>query len=93
MLSALPGVNPHLPGSFFHECALELPAPASIVIEALLDRDILAGLDLGSFYPGMDNVLLVCATEKRTEAEMIGYRDALAEVLEQIDLPAMEAAS
>ena len=63
------------------------------MIEALLDKDLLPGLDLGNFYPGMENVLLVCATEKRTEEEMVAYRDALAEVLAGSNLPAVEAAS
>ena len=81
LLSELPGVDVHLGGPFFHERALKLPMPATAVIDALLEQGILAGLDLGSFYPGMDDVLLVCATEKRTEAEMIAFRDALAEVL------------
>ena len=93
LLAALPGVEQQLPGAFFHECALALPVPAAGVIEALLEKDILAGLDLGTFYPGMENVILVCATEKRTEAEMIAYRDALAEVIARSDVPAAEVAS
>ncbi len=81
LLTELPGVTACMEGPCFHERALRLPLPASTVIEALLEKDILAGLDLGRFYTGMDDVILVCATEKRTESEMIAYRDALAEVL------------
>ncbi len=81
LLTELPGVSVHMDGPFFHERAIRLPLPAATVIEALLDQGILAGLDLGRFYPGMDDVLLVCATEKRTEAEMTAFRDALAAVL------------
>lgn len=81
LLTGLPGVEIHLDGPFFHERALQLPVPAETVIEALLEKGILAGLDLGRFYPGMADVILICATEKRTESEMLAYRDALAEVL------------
>jgi glycine dehydrogenase subunit 1 len=81
LLTELPGVEVRMEGPFFHEQALKLPVPAGVVIEELLERGILAGLDLGQFYPGMDDVILVCATEKRTEAEMVAYRDALADVL------------
>ena len=93
LLSALPGVDQQLPGAFFHECALSLPIPAATAIEALLEKDILAGLDLGAFYPGMEKVILVCATEKRTEAEMLAYRDALAEVIAASDVSVEEVAS
>jgi glycine dehydrogenase subunit 1 len=81
LLTGLEGVSVYLQGPFFHERALQLPVPAAAVIEALLEEGILAGLDLGTFYPGMEDVLLICATEKRTEAEMIRFRDALARVL------------
>jgi glycine dehydrogenase subunit 1 len=81
LLTGLPDVTVHLDGPWFHERALKLPVPAATVIEALLDDGILAGLDLGRFYPGMDDVILVCATEKRTEAEMVRYRDRLAALL------------
>jgi len=81
LLTDLEGVHVHLDGPAFHERALKLPVPAAGVIEVLLEEGILAGLDLGTFYPGMEDVLLICATEKRTEAEMLHYRDALSRVL------------
>jgi glycine dehydrogenase subunit 1 len=70
-----------LPGPFFHERAIRLPVPAATVVDGLLDRGILGGLDLGTYFPGMADTLLVCATEKRTDADIARYRDALAEVL------------
>jgi len=81
LLTELAGVSVHSESPFFHERALKLPVPAVTVIEALLEKGILAGLDLGRFYTGMEDVILVCATEKRTEKELVDYRDALAEVL------------
>ena len=51
------------------------------VAEALLARDVLGGLPLGDYYPGMDNSLLVCATEKRSASEIASYAHALEEVL------------
>lgn len=85
LLTELPGVEAHFGGPFFHEQAIRLPVPAGAVIEALLEQGILAGLDLGRFYPGMDNVILVCATEKRTEAELAAYQEALAGVLQTLE--------
>lgn len=84
LLTEVPDVTVHLDGPFFHERALKLPVPAAQVIDALLEEGILAGLDLGRYYPDMDDVILVCATEKRTDSEMIRYRDALSEVLAEV---------
>jgi len=80
-LTTLPGVEVRLPGPFFHERAIRLPMPAATVVDGLLDRGILGGLDLGTYFPGMADTLLVCATEKRTDADIARFRDALVEVL------------
>ena len=80
-LVELPGVQEHYPGSYFHERVLRLPKPAIDVRDALLERGILAGLPLAEFFPEATHELLVCATEKRTPAELDAYAQALAEVL------------
>ena len=51
------------------------------VVDRLLQRGVLGGLALGGFYPGMENALLVCATEQRTPADIETYAQALAECL------------
>ncbi len=80
-LSALPGVQPLFPAPWFHECALALPKPAGGVIEAALAHGYLPGVDLGRFFPGMDHGLLVCATEKRSAAEIDRCTDIVREAL------------
>jgi glycine dehydrogenase subunit 1 len=80
-LTSIDGVGERFDGPFFHERVLELPVAAAGVIDGLLDRGILAGLDLGRYYPGMEKALLVCATEKRTIDEIEGFRSCLEEVL------------
>jgi glycine dehydrogenase subunit 1 len=53
-------------------------------VESLLERGILGGLPLGPYVPDdedMQNCLLVCATEKRTSAEIEQYARALEECL------------
>jgi len=83
-LTAIDGVSERFQGPFFHERVLELPVPAATVVDALLDRGILPGLDLGPYFPAMDNALLVAATEKRTTDEIQAYQTALAEVLTEV---------
>lgn len=80
-LTRVPGVRERFDGAYFHERVLHLPKPAVEVRDALLQRGILAGLPLAEFYPDRTQELLVCATEKRTAAELDAYAQALAEVL------------
>jgi glycine dehydrogenase subunit 1 len=54
-----------------------------MIRDALLEHGILGGLPLCDYYPGMDDALLVCATEKRTDAEIERYAAALGEVVAQ----------
>jgi len=69
-------------GKVFGEFVLELPRPADEVVARLLDKGILAGLPLGSYYPGMENCLLVAVTELRTKAEIENFASQLAKVLD-----------
>lgn len=63
---------------FFNEFVVALPVTAEKANRALLDAGIIGGYDLALDY-AMPNHLLVCATEKRTKAEM----DKFIEVLEE----------
>jgi glycine dehydrogenase subunit 1 len=57
-------------GKVFGEFVIELPKNAETVRDSLLERGILAGLPLGSYYPEMENCLLVAVTEIRTKEEI-----------------------
>jgi len=61
----------------FKEFAVRVGRPAREVVAAALEQGIHPGYALGRDYPGMDDVLLVAVTERRTKAEI----DRLAEVL------------
>ena len=80
-LTAIEGVEPLFDGPFFHEAALRLPKPATEVTPALTERGILGGFELGREYAGLENGLLVCATETKSEADLDAYAEALAAVL------------
>jgi len=77
-LAAIPGVDILTP-RFFNEFAVRLPVAAAAVVESLAARDILAGVPFSRLDPGggLDDVLLVCATETTTAEDI----DALAEAL------------
>lgn len=79
-LCAISGVHRRFPGATFHEVVIELPQPAKPVLAALAERGILGGYALTDDY-GLENAMLVCATEVRTPEDINQYAAALAEVL------------
>ena len=80
-LTALPGVSLYGNEPYGHEFAVALPKPADGVVAALLKEDIAAGLPLGRWYKGLDNILLVACTEKTTPSQIQKLAAALAKAL------------
>jgi glycine dehydrogenase subunit 1 len=78
-LAAVPGVEVLTP-RFFNEFAVRLPKPAAAVVEALAAEDIIAGVPVSRLDPaaGMDDVLLVCATETTLPEDISAFAAALA---------------
>ena len=68
---------------FFNEFALRLPADAAEVVERMAERGVLAGVPYSRIDPaaGMDDVLLVAATELTTLSDIEIFRSELCEVL------------
>jgi glycine dehydrogenase subunit 1 len=79
-LAAIPGVETLTP-RFFNEFAVRLPRPAHEVVDALASRDVLAGVPFSRLDPdaGLDDVLLVCATETTLPEDIEALAKALAE--------------
>ncbi len=80
-LTALDGVEPRFSGPVFHERVLKLPMEVPGVLRTLAAHNLLGGYDLQPDYPELENCLLVCATETRTEGDMEKYAAALQRVL------------
>ena len=74
------GYEPYFEGPFVREFAIRTPIPAQDVILSMLDKSILPGIDAGRWYQGMDNCLIVAATEKRTDEEIDRLVDGLKEL-------------
>lgn len=81
-LAAIPGVE-ILTGRFFNEFAVRLSKPAAAVVETLAGQGVLAGVPYSRLAPGagLDDVLLVAATETTTIADIKSLADALTRVL------------
>ena len=59
------GLQPAFTGAHFNEVAYKVPGgDAAALQQAVLDATgIVPGLALGQFYPGKEDLLLVCSTE------------------------------
>jgi glycine dehydrogenase subunit 1 len=79
-LAAVPGVDILTP-RFFNELAVRLPRPAAEVVETLAARDILAGVPFSRLDPtsGLDDVLLIAATETTSVEDIDALASALTE--------------
>lgn len=69
-LQKLNGCEPVFTAPFFKEFVVRLSKPVAEVNKALQAKGIIGGLDLGCYYPDLDNCMLLCVTEKRSKAEI-----------------------
>jgi glycine dehydrogenase subunit 1 len=77
-LMGVPGVE-ILTQRFFNEIAIRVPTDAAALVETLAGQDILAGVPVSRLSPkgGMDDVLLVCATETTISSDIAALVAAL----------------
>jgi glycine dehydrogenase subunit 1 len=73
-------LEPAFEAPSFKEVAFRTPIPAREVVRRARERGVHPGYALGRDYEGMDDVLLVALTEKRTAEDV----DRLAEVLGEV---------
>lgn len=83
-LCAISGVEKVFSAPFFHEAVIRLNKSAKAVLDKMADDNILAGYDLSEHYPELGQAILVCATEKRNEAEMDRYVSSLTKALSEV---------
>ena len=83
-LAAIPGVEILTP-RFFNEFAVRLPANAAEVVETLAANGVIAGVPFSRLDPaaGLDDVLLVAATETTPDSDIVFFSKVLTKVLAQ----------
>ncbi|MBI1820330.1 MAG: aminomethyl-transferring glycine dehydrogenase subunit GcvPA [Nitrospirae bacterium] len=80
-LSRLKGISVPWPAPFFKEFTLKTSKRPKEINQHLLKEKIVGGLDLGDYYPELENHVLFCVTEKRTKVEM----DRLVETISKVN--------
>jgi glycine dehydrogenase subunit 1 len=83
-LAAVPGVEVLTP-RFFNEFAIKVPANAAELVETLAANGVIAGVPFSRLDPtaGLDDVLLVAATETTPDSDIAFFAKALTKVLDQ----------
>ncbi len=81
-MQTIPGVVQVFSAPYFHEALIRLPRPAAQVLSLMHEQGIAAGYPVDEHYPNLHNTILVCATEKRTPADIERYLSALRFALE-----------
>ncbi|CDP51623.1 Glycine dehydrogenase [decarboxylating] (glycine c leavage system P1 protein) [Devosia sp. DBB001] len=82
-LAKVPGVEV-LNKTFFNEFTIRVGKPAAGVIEALAQRNVLAGVPVSRLEPGkpeLENLIVLAATELTTDADIAALANGLKEVL------------
>jgi glycine dehydrogenase subunit 1 len=81
-LEDIAGLNILTP-RFFNEIAVSLPVAAAPLVDALALKGIIAGVPLSRLDPeaGMDNVLLLAATETTEDSDIAALVSGLQEAL------------
>ncbi len=83
-MAAVPGVRVLTP-RFFNEIAVRVPGSAASLVQTLSDDGILAGVPISRLDPkaGMDDVLLLAATETTRDVDIDILARAMTKVLNQ----------
>lgn len=82
-LSGVKGVEV-ITNSFFNEFTIRVPGNGREIVNALADKGVLGGVSASRLAPeqdGLDDLIIVAATEVNTEQDRIAYVTALKEVL------------
>jgi glycine dehydrogenase subunit 1 len=80
-IAGLPGWRLAWPDEpFWHEFAVETPRPPAEVIERLIEKNFLAGIDLGRLDKALEGRMLIAVTERRTKTEMDAFVESLASI-------------
>ena len=82
-LSKLAGVEVMTP-AFFNELTIRLPKPAAPIVEALAGKGVVAGVPASRLFSrqtGIENLLILAATETNTDDDFAALAKVLQEVL------------
>ena len=88
LLAEIPGVRCRSNQPFFHEFVIQLENESSgfaaAVLENMAEQGVLAGFNLSEFGQDLNNCILVCVTEVKTDHDLALYQSALVRSIEEV---------
>lgn len=81
-ITSVPGFKPEFSQPFFNEFVVRCPASPQELNDDLREAGVVAGLDLGKYYPELAGCMLTAVTEKRTREEI----ELLAGLLKEVSV-------
>ena len=79
-IKRISGYRVVMDGPFFDEVTVTCPVDGTTMRHELARRGIIGGYALGREYPGLENGLVLCATEPTTNVEIDRLIDGLREI-------------
>ena len=70
---------------FFHEVVFKFDLPVIEVMNELSAQGIVAGVLVGDHYPELENCLMLCATETKTEKDIDTLVDSISRIASTLD--------
>ena len=83
-LTKLQGVSAVYATPFFKEFVVRLPINATVAVQKLVSKGILAGVAVSTLMEGDPNLLLICVTEMRAKDELDRYVGCLGRLIGEV---------
>jgi len=88
-LQDMSGVVCRSKAAFFHEFVIQLendsPGFAAAVLNNMAEQGILGGFNLSEYGADLNNCILVCVTEVKTDNDLALYQSALARAIKEVE--------
>ena len=82
-LKATGNASPRFNRPVFHETVMSYELPTDELMRAMSSRSILPGVEIIDDYPELGNVLLICATETKSEEDLNTYAELVKQITER----------
>lgn len=77
-LNGVEGVEVVFSAPSFHEAVIRVKGNAADVLQKMAEQGVQGGVDLSAYYPELDNCILLCVTETKTQADLDRYVEVIA---------------
>lgn len=81
LLTIIPGIEIVFSSPYFHETVIRLPKSSQSVLDKMSETGVQGGFNLAPYYPELENCILICTTETKTDEDLQHYAELLKRAL------------